>query len=900
MRRALTATRSMRGGVLLITGEAGSGKTRLLDDLTDAASGAGMLTLRGSAIDGGGAFRPLSEALLVHLRASEVVETDALRPYRAALHLLVPDWPAAEIEPGGVVDPMLVLSEGVLRLLTELADGRGLALVIEDLHWADPDTVQVLRYLERSLRNTNVVVAAPALLKLRSIVFADSREIALGGLAADAADELIRVVAPNLSDEMRESVRRRSDGLPLLIEELAGADPASPGGGSQPLAAAIRDRVDKMSVESRAVIEAAAVIGSEFGWHLLPSATGLPADAVAAALDALAVSLLDFDSAAPDRVRWRHSALRDALLRQLRPPQIALVAGRVADHVLDHADSASCDELMVDLLVRAGRQTAAAELLCVFAERAAARAAFHLAAEQLRRAETLGAGMRARILLVSVLTQSGQAAAALEAGDPALVRSTGTDRRDLSVALARAAVADSQGVRGLDYLRPIMELDDVEVRSVRADALFAAGDRVEAQREAERALALAVEHPQPAAECEALAVLGQSLTTVADLAGAAAVWRRAAALAGAHGLGAARARALIGGALVDIVRGGTAASLLPIREAALDAGALTAAASIDILCADELACERGPQVGLPLAERAIDLTMRLRLSQLHTTALFCAAQLAAELGDTGGTDRYLAQLPPPVAGSAEHGALRSAVAAMLELQRGDLARAYAHLEAGTLALAAISTAAPQRSWGLWAVLAAHQGRWDDAARKRFRTSSAAFRQLNTAGLLLADAVVDWRRGDTAQATANFRAGVRAANQRDWWAAILEVPVLHAAVTEHWGDPIPELRRLITLFEAHYADPFARLCRDLLRTAGAPVPRRGRGTATVPAALAALGVTSRELDVLQHIRAGRTNAEIADLLFLSRRTVETHVANLLAKTTTAGRAQLPVAIDRLTR
>jgi DNA-binding NarL/FixJ family response regulator len=65
-------------------------------------------------------------------------------------------------------------------------------------------------------------------------------------------------------------------------------------------------------------------------------------------------------------------------------------------------------------------------------------------------------------------------------------------------------------------------------------------------------------------------------------------------------------------------------------------------------------------------------------------------------------------------------------------------------------------------------------------------------------------------------------------------------------------------------------------------------------------LAALGITSRELDVLEQIRAGLTNAEIADRLFLSSRTVETHVANLLAKTRTTGRGRLPEAVDRLTR
>jgi DNA-binding NarL/FixJ family response regulator len=78
---------------------------------------------------------------------------------------------------------------------------------------------------------------------------------------------------------------------------------------------------------------------------------------------------------------------------------------------------------------------------------------------------------------------------------------------------------------------------------------------------------------------------------------------------------------------------------------------------------------------------------------------------------------------------------------------------------------------------------------------------------------------------------------------------------------------------------------------VLREAGAPVPRRGRGTSEVPEHLRRLGVTSREVDVLALVAQGLPNAVIAQRLFLSPRTVETHVANLLAKTGAAGRAEL---------
>ena len=75
---------------------------------------------------------------------------------------------------------------------------------------------------------------------------------------------------------------------------------------------------------------------------------------------------------------------------------------------------------------------------------------------------------------------------------------------------------------------------------------------------------------------------------------------------------------------------------------------------------------------------------------------------------------------------------------------------------------------------------------------------------------------------------------------------------------------------------------AAACRALLRSAGAPVPRPA-GDGDVPGPLRALGVTEREADVLRLVAQGLGNREIAERMFLSPRTVEKHVASLLAKT-----------------
>jgi DNA-binding NarL/FixJ family response regulator len=83
---------------------------------------------------------------------------------------------------------------------------------------------------------------------------------------------------------------------------------------------------------------------------------------------------------------------------------------------------------------------------------------------------------------------------------------------------------------------------------------------------------------------------------------------------------------------------------------------------------------------------------------------------------------------------------------------------------------------------------------------------------------------------------------------------------------------------------------------LLTEAGAPTRRRGRGESAVPARLSALGITSRELDVLKLVAEGLSNRQIAARLYLSPRTVENHVATLLRRTGTDSRGRLAAFVQ----
>jgi DNA-binding NarL/FixJ family response regulator len=100
-----------------------------------------------------------------------------------------------------------------------------------------------------------------------------------------------------------------------------------------------------------------------------------------------------------------------------------------------------------------------------------------------------------------------------------------------------------------------------------------------------------------------------------------------------------------------------------------------------------------------------------------------------------------------------------------------------------------------------------------------------------------------------------------------------------------------IREALELYEAAGATVYRDRARQLLRNAGGPVPRRRAAPTLVPHSLAAKGVTARESDVLRLLGSGLSNADIAAQLYVSVRTVETHVSSLLGKLDARSRGQL---------
>ena len=227
----------------------------------------------------------------------------------------------------------------------------------------------------------------------------------------------------------------------------------------------------------------------------------------------------------------------------------------------------------------------------------------------------------------------------------------------------------------------------------------------------------------------------------------------------------------------------------------------------------------------------------------------------------------------------------AAVRAMLALSTNDVRAANAVLDPAVVPVLAHLSTAPLHQFGLWALLRTVTDDRGEEARTALAAAPVSRRRTNTAALRYADAVVAGAAGRVADAEAAFRDAEDLAAATPWVRRLLRTVVLPRLVADGWSDPVPVLRASLAEHEQAGEEALARIVRDLLRRVGAPT-RRGRGNLAVPPPLAALGVTSREAEVLALLVDGATNAEIAERLFLSRRTVETHVAHLLQKTSSA--------------
>ena len=897
---------SGRGAVALLTGEAGVGKSRLLAELVARSRRDGSCVLLGRAVEGGGAFRPLSDALLAHQRRSGLPTAAALGPLAGALARLVPGW-APVLELGNGTDLPLLVSEGLLRLLL-LLDGTPGMLVLDDLHWADADSLTVIDRLVDAVEDAPILIVlasrdqvdgALERIEARAELVLDLDRLDAAGtaaLAASCAD------LSSLPDRVLGHLVDHAEGLPFLVEELltglvdsgvlvrtaAGWEHRGELTGPVPssFASVVNVRLASLPPDVRSVVETAAVLGRSFDWRLLGRLTGQPDSSVLEALRlAVERGLMAYDRKGLDSFRFVHALTRETVLARLLPPQRAKIAQDAGEIVDEDAEPL----LAATLQAQAGARERAARLLL----RAASRAVGAVGTQEqlLRRAAELAPhDADVGVALVNVLAWAGRAAEAQEAGDALLSRwHAGDPRRSaLALVLARACLVADRADQAECYLA--QAACGPATDALAAHAAFALGDPERAEVLARGA----AEADDPAVRCEAWELLGRVARLQDRPQDAEAAFGLALRTADAASLPAWRVRAKHELGTLDLLGPALADRLLAARRDAEASGMLGTAAVLDVQVMAVHALQMDHAATLRTAEHGMALAERLRLPVLAGMGWIFAA---TALGHTGQYDRMGAALDEAegrLRGLPDQLGAARFVRGTRALREHDLPAWLATLREGTGLLRQSRSASPSPYRGLLALVETVLG--DGAAeRSDVRRSGATVQACNRGALAYAEAVVAGRDG--ADPTGQLALAETVMAPLAWRRHHMRLLVAPAAARDGWGEPAAWLREAAAHFDAVGDPGLARACREQLRVIGAPVPRRGRGASQVPLALARLGVTSREMDVLVLVAEGLPNAVIAQRLFLSPRTVETHVAHLLAKTGAAGRAELADALAK---
>jgi hypothetical protein len=379
------------GLAVVVVGEAGVGKSRLLETGLEVAEGAGRRVLRGRALPGRQMpFRIFNEVFAGASRRFGIPDDPALVPFRGPLSRVVPDWPDVE---GNVADALLV-GEGALRLVTALGGGDGLVVALEDVHWADPDSLAVVEYLCEHGPGEGLVMAVtvrdepgPTLTRLRALVARNTAWLRLSPLSGAEVAELCHSCAgAALPEEAVRFVVDHSDGLPYAVEELVagllasgslerGPDSWRLVGRLEPsvpmtVANSVSERLAGLPTRPRQIVEMAAVLGREFDWRLLVDASGNDEASVSQAL-AQGREVGVFTAAGTDSdLRFRHALTREAVMASIPPP----TRTRLARSALECLDPSSSDEacaLAAQLAALGGDQGRSAQLLAELAGRMA-------------------------------------------------------------------------------------------------------------------------------------------------------------------------------------------------------------------------------------------------------------------------------------------------------------------------------------------------------------------------------------------------------------------------------------------------------------------------------------------------------------------------------------------------
>ena len=960
---------------VIVRGEAGIGKTRLVREaivqLPDET-----LVLLGDCLDigtGGLPYLPIVESLRRLARTADPATlATALGKGRAELVALVPELggtgpaagpassrAAAEPVPDAALAQLTTglaqarLFERVLGLLGALAERSLVVLVIEDVHWIDRATRDLLTFLARNLTDERIAILLtfrehdlprghPILAWLAEIGRSVSTVVVEPArLDSRAVARQLRLIAGrDVAPDVVDRVARRSEGNPLFVEELyasEGDDVAGP----RSLTEVLLARITRLDPAARSVVDVAAIAGRPVEDRLLAAVLEIPEADVDEALRAAIEGWVLLLDAARERYRFRHELLREVVEGELLPGTRRRLHERFALRLQERPDLADPSP--------AG---AAGELAVHFAEAGLAEEAYEHSIRAADAADAVHAYADAYRHLERALD--------IEPKLPALAADA--PERDPS----RRRTADDADLAGeversLELTREALAMVDADAEPVDAGVLHSSigylqwslGQSEAALASHELAVALVPAEPPSAERAKVLgglagALMGEGRWAPSRVVGEAAV--ECAVAAGAT-VEESRARNIVGSDLVAL--GHADEGIEQLRQACTLAAAsgrvdmlivghhnlaLNLAASDQLEASLEearagLAVARDAGVerrfGQDLAALAGDALTRLgRLDEAAETmgrglALdpigrgtvylsIASARLAAIRGNAAEAARRRAEIDQPAL-DPDDAAYVAAVGAESRLLVDDAAGALAEVEAGLASLEGLDDviwATPLVALGLRAVAEMaeaermHAGAadaTDAAARLAERLEWLSTRVTTSTGRGL----VALGRGELARA--------RGKDDADAWREAIEafdaVPApLDAAYARFRfaeaglraqglrADVAGELQEAASTAAMAGARPLAEAIAGLAGRARIPleaiatapdeaelvVLAAGGRPADPRAAAAALGLSAREIEVLELVTAGMTNGEIADRLFITRKTAAVHVTHILDK------------------
>jgi class 3 adenylate cyclase/DNA-binding CsgD family transcriptional regulator len=424
LRERLAAAQAGAGGVALVAGEPGIGKTRLILELAERARATGWRVLSGGAYDAAGMppYLPLIEALQGYVRGCPPEELVAqLGSGAQELALLLPEVRRRlphlpERAPIAAQDERYRLFESVADYLLAIARAAGVAgllLCLDDLHWADEATLLLLEHLGRrigdapvlivaSYRDTELDAAGPLARTVQRLTRqgpAASLRVDLSRFPETATADLLAALAERaLPGHVVRTIHDETDGNPFFVQEVyryldaAGRLVDAQGDwrpdllvGEVDVPPSVRlllgQRLAQVSGPCRRVLTLAAVIGRTFRYDVLDAVAGMDEDELLEAIDEAERSHL-VESLADDRagrVRFAHELIRQTLLSGLSLPHRQRLHRRAAAAIERvHARDLTPHLAAVAAHYRLGGAAADADKALAYGRRAAtaARAVF--------------------------------------------------------------------------------------------------------------------------------------------------------------------------------------------------------------------------------------------------------------------------------------------------------------------------------------------------------------------------------------------------------------------------------------------------------------------------------------------------------------------------------------------